>query len=182
MKTENSLITLDSFFKKEYKKLVNYVRKNMEARFYEASPEDIVQDVTLGLLGAIEVNTRIDNIAGYMYRAIKNKIIDTKKKKQLNISMENFTGKANENSLHSIPEETDNENKVSAAIEPEALHEAIARLKPDEQAVIVATEFEGITFEELSATWNIPIGTLLSRKHRALAKLSNIITDKNLNR
>jgi DNA-directed RNA polymerase specialized sigma24 family protein len=35
--------------------------------------------------------------------------------------------------------------------------------------------FEGKTIKELSHEWNIPVGTLLSRKHRALAKLRNIL-------
>jgi RNA polymerase sigma-70 factor (ECF subfamily) len=58
--------------------------------------------------------------------------------------------------------------------------QAIEKLKPEQQEVIIATEFEGYTFEELSEKTGVPIGTLLSRKHRAMAKLYNMLTDKTI--
>lgn len=175
----NSKVTLEVFFKKEYKKLVNYVRKNMEARYYEASPEDIVQDVALSLLGALELNTSIESIAAYMYRSVKNKIIDSKRKKQINVSMEEYTEKQNGNNLLTIADEPLPDEPSRVTIEPETLHAAIALLNPEERAIIIATGFEGKTFEELSIKWNVPVGTLLSRKHRALSKLNKIITNNN---
>jgi RNA polymerase sigma factor (sigma-70 family) len=179
MEKMNSKVTLEVFFKKEYKKLVNYVRKNMEARYYEASPEDIVQDVALSLLGALELNTSIESIAAYMYRSVKNKIIDSKRKKQINVSMEEYTEKQNGNNLLTIADEPLPDEPSRVTIEPETLHAAIALLNPEERAIIIATGFEGKTFEELSIKWNVPVGTLLSRKHRALSKLNKIITNNN---
>ena len=41
--------------------------------------------------------------------------------------------------------------------------------------VFVATEMEGYTFEELSDELDIPIGTLLSWKHRGVKKLKELI-------
>ena len=55
------------------------------------------------------------------------------------------------------------------------LHEAIDSLSFDDQKIIIATEFEGKTMKELSQEWGIPQGTLLSRRHRALAKLYKIL-------
>jgi RNA polymerase sigma-70 factor (ECF subfamily) len=179
MEKVNPKVTLDAFFKKEYKKLVNYVRKNMETRYYEASPEDIVQDVALSLLGALNLDTSIESIAAYMYRSVKNKIIDSQRKKQINVSIEDYTDKQNGKSLLTITDDTVTEEPFTASVEPETLHAAIALLNSDERALIIATGFEGKTFEELSVKWNIPVGTLLSRKHRALAKLSKIITNIN---
>jgi RNA polymerase sigma factor (sigma-70 family) len=179
MEKMNSKVTLDVFFKKEYKKLVNYVRKNMESRYYEATPEDIVQDVALSLLGALELNTSIESIAAYMYRSVKNKIIDSKRKKQINVSIEDYTDKQNERNFLAIADEPLSDEPSMAAIEPETLHAAIALLNPDERALIIATGFEGKTFEELSLKWKVSVGTLLSRKHRALSKLNKIITNNN---
>ena len=45
------------------------------------------------------------------------------------------------------------------------------KLKPDERDIIVETEFNGRSFNDLSIEWNTPVGTLLARKHRALGKL-----------
>jgi RNA polymerase sigma-70 factor (ECF subfamily) len=90
--------------------------------------------------------------------------------------MENFTDKKNSNYLlNTIQDETIEEEKSYTQIEPEMLKEAISQLRPDEQAVIIATEFENQTYEDLSEDWDIPIGTLMSRKHRALSKLQKIL-------
>ena len=176
MENEVQKKSLDQFFRREYQKLVNFVRKNLDERYYEASPEDIVQDVALGLIDKLDLDTQIGNLTGYIYRSIKNKIIDYQKKKQRNVSIERFTDRKNENYLlNTLTDETLAEEKEYLDIAPEVLQQAIAQLRPDEQAVIIATEFGDQTYEELSTEWDIPVGTLLSRKHRALSKLHKIL-------
>ncbi|MEI7660954.1 MAG: sigma-70 family RNA polymerase sigma factor [Bacteroidota bacterium] len=177
MEKELQKKSLEQFFSKEYRKLVNFVRKNLEERFYEASPEDIVQDVALGLIDKLDLDVQIGNLTAYIYRSVKNKIIDSRKKKQWNVPLENFTDRKNENYLlNTVRDETLNEERDYLDMEPGLLQQAISQLRPDEQAVIIATEFENQTYEELSAEWDIPVGTLLSRKHRALSKLHKILS------
>ena len=176
MEKELQKKSLDRFFRNEYQKLVNFVRKNLDDRYFEASPEDIVQDVALGLIHRLDLDAQIGNLTAYIYRSVKNKIIDYQKKKQRNVSIERFTDRKNENYLlNTIRDETTDEENDYSDIEPELLQKAISQLRPDEQAVIIATEFEQRTYEELSGEWNVPIGTLLSRKHRALSKLHKIL-------
>jgi RNA polymerase sigma factor (sigma-70 family) len=176
MEKELQKKSLDRFFRIEYQKLVNFVRKNLDDRYFEASPEDIVQDVALGLIDRLDLDAQIGNLTAYIYRSVKNKIIDYQKKKQRNVSIELFTDKKNENYLlNTIKDETIDEENDYSDIEPELLQQAISQLRPDEQAVIIATEFEQRTYEELSGEWNVPMGTLLSRKHRALSKLHKIL-------
>ena len=79
--------------------------------------------------------------------------------------------------LHRRDHETDAINDYEN-IEPGLLRQAISELRPDEQAVIIATEFEDRTYEELSEEWDVPMGTLMSRKHRSLSKLHRILTTK----
>ena len=177
MEKELQKKSLDRFFRNEYQKLVNFIRKNLDDRYYEASPEDIIQDVALGLIDKLDLDTQIGNLTGYIYRSLKNKIIDFQKKKQRTVSIESFTDRKNENYLlNTLTDETLDENDYTN-IEPETLQQAILQLRPDEQAVIIATEFENQTFEELSEEWDVPLGTLLSRKHRALSKLHKILSN-----
>ena len=60
------------------------------------------------------------------------------------------------------------------------LFAAIELLNEDEKAVIFETEFEGRSFKELSTVWDIPMGTLLARKSRALEKLRQMLVDFNI--
>jgi RNA polymerase sigma factor (sigma-70 family) len=176
MEKEIQKRTLDTFFRKEYQRLVNFVRKNLEDRFFESSPEDIVQDVMLGMIDKLELDVQIGNLTAYLYRSVRNRIIDARRKKQMNVSIENFADKQNGNYLlNRMKDETVDEENEYSDIGPEMLKDAISQLRPDEQAVILATEFEERTYEELSEEWDVPVGTLLSRKHRALSKIQTIL-------
>ena len=176
MEKELQKKSLDRFFRNEYQKLVSFIRKNLDDRYFEASPEDIIQDVALGLIDRLDLDTQIGNLTAYIYRSAKNKIIDNQKKKQRTVSIERFTDRKNENYLlNTVTDETLTEEKDYTDIGPELLRWAISQLRPDEQAVIIATEFEQHTYEELSEEWDVPLGTLLSRKHRALSKLYKIL-------
>ena len=182
MEKEIQKKNVDRFFRNEYQKLLNFVRKNFDERFFGASPEDIVQDVALGLISRLDLDVQVGNLTAYIYRAVRNRIIDSQKKKQRNISIERFsdqeTGKY---LLNMIADETGTEEKEYMNSEPALLREAMARLRPDEQALIIATEFEQRTYEDLSEDWGVPVGTLLSRKHRALSKLHKILLNNNNN-
>lgn len=179
MEKEIQKKSLDTFFRKEYQKLVNFVRKNLEERFFEASPEDIVQDVALGLIDRLELDAQIGNLTAYIYQSVRNRISDTRKKKQRNVSIESFADKKNGNYLlNTMKDETVAEENEYSDIGPEMLKDAISQLRPDEQAIILATEFEERTYEDLSEEWDVPVGTLLSRKHRALSKIHTILLNK----
>lgn len=177
MENESLRQSFDIMIRKEYKKLVNYVRKNMENRYFDASPEDIIQDVAINLISRLDVNTQIENLTSYMYRSLRNKILDLRRKPRKSISIENFDDVKNSNSLLKML--IDEEEPEIPQYEPEMLHDAILRLNPAERELIMLTEFEGRRFDELSKEWEIPIGTLLSRKHRALSKLNKILVNKN---
>ena len=167
---------IESFFKKEYKKLVHYVAKNMEQRFADVSPEDIVQDVALSLLDKLNIDAQIENLAGYIYRSLRNKILDNKKKKRVDFSIESFEKNINE----TVAAENEEIDKL-LDFEPEQLHKAIQQLSNDDKYIINTTHFEGKSFQQLSKELNTPVGTLLSRKHRAQAKLAKIITANQMN-
>ena len=56
------------------------------------------------------------------------------------------------------------------------LLQAIEALSEDEQELIVATEFQGVSFKELAIEWQLPLGTLLARKSRAIAKIKKTLS------
>lgn len=173
MTSEANENRLDEFFKTEYKKLVRFVQKNMEKRYSDASPEDIVQDVTLSLLDKFNIDAQIENLAAYMYRSLRNKIYDTQTKKRHHVSLD---GIENEKKINpALEDETEDKNQLNE-FEPEQLRVAIEKLNNEDKYIINQTHFEGKSFQELSIELNTPLGTLLSRKHRAQAKLAKYLT------
>jgi RNA polymerase sigma factor (sigma-70 family) len=66
---------------------------------------------------------------------------------------------------------SDVEKEVSRAELRKSIVNAIEHLPGEQKAVVIETEFNGQSFRDLSREWGIPIGTLLARKSRALAKI-----------
>ena len=166
------------FFRKEYSKLKNYIRSYISDK-PDYNAEDIIQDVALNLFSRVDFETPVENLAGYIYRAIRNKIIDLQRNKnrKKQIPMEEI--KDHEIVRKWISQIDDHENPEFRETMLEKVFEAMEKLKPEFQGIIWATEFENRTFHELSEELEIPVGTLLSRKHRAIAALQKVFQKEN---
>jgi RNA polymerase sigma factor (sigma-70 family) len=176
MKQEKNIrAAIRDFFIKEYNKLVNYVYGYLNELSYSVDAEDIIQDVALNIYSRADINAPIENLAAYAYRAIKNKIIDLKRKNRGIISIEDFNNKKSENLLSESISANEEENFYKDENVYIKMMEAIDKLKSQESDIIIETEFNGRSFNELSIEWNTPVGTLLARKHRALSKLQKIL-------
>jgi RNA polymerase sigma factor (sigma-70 family) len=159
---------LNTFFSEEYKSLRIYVRSRLK-KSSDNDPEDIIQDVAMKLFERADNLAPIKNIAAFVYRSIRNKIIDILRvnnpKSYLDERFEEF---ANEFSS-AYSEKADNSYSDEMKAE---LYNAIQNMKPKYKEIIFTINFEGYTFKELSKEKNIPVGTLLSRHHRALSILT----------
>ncbi|MCU0845325.1 MAG: RNA polymerase sigma factor [Spirochaetes bacterium] len=160
------------FFKEEYRAMLAYVRgriRDTAAR----DGEDIVQDVMLRLLEAPDPARQIENLAAYVYRALRNRVIDVVRGRRSERSLDAMALEGKENTLL--------DTLVDARINPvrdldhaeirQALFDAIDGLPDEQREALVLTEFEGWTFRELSEATGTPTGTLLARKSRALARI-----------
>ena len=170
---------VSNFFVTEKKKLINFI--NQRVYTYEIDAEDVIQDVALNIFSRIDFDTPIRNIGAVIYRSIRNKIIDIRRRKNNNVLYESFTNDNDESVLiKTIPEESISYEEIEQKKqEEEKLYKALDKLNPNQHEIIIATEFEGNTFEQLSKQWKVPIGTLLARKHRAMAKLQELYFDNN---
>lgn len=145
------------FFRTERRKLVNYVRSRIDDAA-DRDAEDIVQDVMLNLFDKADISAPVENLAVYIYQALRNRITDLFRKRKEVYSLE----KVVEDTGHDpgkIVENRDLQDKI---------FDDMDSLNEDERAVLMATEFDDRTFQELSDQWGIPLGTLLARKSRAL--------------
>lgn len=59
----------------------------------------------------------------------------------------------------------------------EQLEAALARLPPEQRAVIAWHDLEGYTLDELAESGEVPLGTLKSRLHRARAGLRRLLRE-----
>lgn len=180
MKSENQSVGLGQFITTEYKNLVKYVKKYLNEKYYNVTAEDIVQDVALNLFTKLDFDANIENMAGYVYRSVKNRVVDVQRKPKKEVLLEQFYDDEDSNGddfivkLLAKAQETET-TLIDSELFHKRLNVAFNELPAKQRAVIVATEIEDYSFEELSEEWDIPIGTLLSWKHRGIKKLKEYI-------
>lgn len=177
MKGEKENSGLKAFISSEYRNLVSYVKRYLNERYSNISAEDVVQDVALNLFSKLDFDEHLENVAGYVYRSIKNKITDFQRKNKKEILFEKFTNEEGEETYsRQIPEvEESLDLEIDDTRFYDHLNNALSQLSPNQQMIFIATEIEGYTFEEVADELDMPIGTLLSWKHRGVKKLKEII-------
>ena len=162
-----------SFIENERQKCIHYVR-SLLTETAEMDAEDVVHDVLAKILEKADRAPSLDHLAAYVYRSLKNRVIDYIRTRKSTLSYdaeiesENKSGKLSELLFDLKP----NALEVLQTDEgKQKLFEALDTLGDMEKEVIIAHELEGIPFKELSKKWNIPQNTLLSHKSRAMKKL-----------
>ncbi|MBN2199104.1 MAG: RNA polymerase sigma factor [Candidatus Aminicenantes bacterium] len=159
------------FFREKRAALVAYVRRRIDdAADQEA--EDIVQDVLTGLFDRADPTIPIQNLAAFVYRSLRNRIIDRFRRRRETLPLlEEVLGSGGDGDPVLEFERRETLEAVFAALEG---------LSPAEREVILATELEGRTFKELAAEWKVPLGTLLARKSRGLEKIREHLTGRSI--
>jgi RNA polymerase sigma factor (sigma-70 family) len=153
------------FFQREYFRLVRYVRRLIDDAA-DRDAEDVVQDVMLSIFDKADVTVPIENLAAYVYQSLRNKVIDIFRKKEDVMSLSDVITDVR----------YDTEREVERKELMDFVFRAIDSLETVQREVLIATELEGWSFRELSEKWEIPIGTLLARKSRALQHIRKKLT------
>ena len=151
---------LAELFNTEYGRMVRFVRSQIDDAA-ERDAEDVVQDVMLNLFEHSDFIAPIENLTAYVFQSLRNRIIDLLRKRRKINSLSDVIHDVQQDILYEV-EKREIMDRIFFAMES---------LDESSRAVVVATELEGFTFQELSDQWNVPIGTLLARKSRALKKL-----------
>ncbi|MEX0287807.1 MAG: RNA polymerase sigma factor [Flavobacteriaceae bacterium] len=170
----NNLMT---FFNEEYLSLKGYAKSRIDSTA-DRDAEDIIQEVALKIFSRADSSSPIDNIAGFVYNAVRNKIIDIMRTRKKAFRIEEEM----EQRLHEFSElfYGKSDNAYSDKMKT-ALKQAIIALKPMYKEVIIAIDFEGYTYREVALETGIPEGTLMSRRHRALSILLTALENKKEN-
>lgn len=172
MSTEIGKISIVEFLTTERGRLIRYVRHLIDDAA-ERDGEDIVQDVALNLFSRADVLMPIETLSAYVYRSLRNRVIDYLRRRRDVVSLDESIDENGESSLIQELSETmsDGEKEVTRDELRKSIVSAIDHLPGEQKAVVIETELNGRSFRDLAKEWGIPIGTLLARKSRALAKI-----------
>ena len=156
---------LQEFFGEEYRSLKLYVKSRIRDTA-NRDAEDIIQDVALKLFTGADRYAPINNVAGFVYKSIRNSIIDIMRspKQAEPVEVDNeFSDLAD--MLNTATDKHASEKMITL------LKESIQELKPEYRYIIIAVDFKGHSYKEISHKTGIPQGTLMSRRHRAMGIL-----------
>jgi RNA polymerase sigma factor (sigma-70 family) len=166
------------FFAEEGRRLSGYVRGKLR-HIGEMDAEDIVADVMLSVLQKAGITSQVESLPAYVYRALHNRIVDVQRSRESTISLDNCVDENGEIALMGLL--TDESTSVAAQAEQREffrrLGQAIDRLEARQRVVFLATELDGKSYRQLAQEWNEPVGTLLSRKSRAVKALREMLKD-----
>ena len=169
---------LADFLAQEWAHLVATVRARL-ADAADRDAEDIVQDVALGLFEQGDVGAPVMDLSAYVYRSLRNRIVDEYRSRRPTVSLDAPRTDEAPPLAEALPDRRpDAVTRLVAADDAERLHAALDRLTADQRSVLLATEWEGRRFADLAAEWNVPVGTLLARKHRAIIRLRELMEGK----
>jgi len=167
-------LQIEQLFRTDRKKYLGFIRQRIRN---QEEAEDILQDVFTNVLAASkDVNKPIDNLASWVFTSVRNRIIDSYRKKRTdNFSdlgskedkddgidyVERFLGDFSYN-----PEE----DLVRKTIWDTVI-EGLEEIPAEQKWVFVKNEFEGVSFREMSDETGVNINTLLARKRYAVLHL-----------
>jgi RNA polymerase sigma factor (sigma-70 family) len=144
------------------KRLMGFIRKRVDT---EADAEDILQDVFYQLIGSTRP---IEQLTSWLFTVARNKITDSRRKKQPEALEEMLTAEDGENFFEwseALFENADNpETAYLRNLFWETLAMALNELPPEQKDVFILHEMEGIPFKVIAAQTGETVNTLLSRK------------------
>jgi len=169
---------LAGVFEREKARFLRFVRRQLDG-FEGMDAEDVVADVAYRLLRRADMVAEVENLTAYIYRSLANRITDYRRQSVSTVPLD-LGGEEDGNAPRAVQPEHDGPNPEQVYHQAqlrEQLRVAIGRLSPKERMVWVAIEIDGRSFRELAEAWDEPLGTLLSRKSRATARLRAFLSD-----
>ncbi|MCK9236424.1 MAG: RNA polymerase sigma factor [Acholeplasmataceae bacterium] len=165
---------VEKLIKKYQPRLKSFIQKRVSNN---EDAEDILQDVFYQFVKAIDNNINpIEHVTAWLYRVARNTIINKGKKKQEeNLSLLGYDNE--ENALTEFSKVLFNDDNPTPETEYlrslvwQELEKALSELSPEQREVFELTELDGLPVKEIARNLDIPVNTLLSRKHYAVKYL-----------
>ncbi len=155
----------------EYQQKVINISFAMLSDYEEAC--DAAQEVFVRVYRYIGKFRGESSLSTWIYHITKNICNDfLRKRRETSLSIDDEDNKAEISDISYSPEKTAEKNEVR-----NILMNAISELDENSRIVLILYEINDLSYDEISAALNLPLGTVKSRLKRAREKLKNILSE-----
>lgn len=172
-----SMTRLGQLIAREKSRFLRFIRRRLlDSGGMDA--DDILSEVTYNVLRRGDVIGEVENLSAYLYRALANRITDYQRKREPTVlALDGQDADPSSNNRLPADPGLPPDDQLQHQELQQRLAFALNALSAAERAVWIATEIDDRGFRELAEEWDEPIGTLLSRKSRASAKLRQMLSE-----
>ena len=135
-----------------------------------AEAEDLTQDIFLAIYKGLVAFRGSSALGTWIYRVAMNNCLEYRRKRRLEHLPYDEELTLLSEDWRSDPEQAAGRQELAAQVEA-----ALSRLSPQHRDVIVLHELQGLTYQEVAAALNVPVGTVKSRLSNAFRRLRDLL-------
>lgn len=136
-----------------------------------AEAEDLVQETYLRAYRFFDQYEQGTNCKAWLFRILRNNFINRyrqqrRKPEMVDLSKVEYS-LDNSFEMGAAPDWGDPEKSLESSLVRQEIEQALNLLPPEFRIVVVLSSMEGLTYREIASILDCPIGTVMSRLHRA---------------
>lgn len=135
----------------------------------QAAAEDLVQETFMKALKGFSSFHQGTNFRAWIYRILRNTFLTSRMGLAASVSLDVDDAPA-EPATYDTPESV-----LLARVEQKAIQNALAELPVNFREIILLCDLEEMSYQEISQTLSIPIGTVMSRLSRARKSMRTLL-------
>jgi len=135
-----------------------------------AEAEDLVQETFMKGLKSFSSYKQGTNFRAWMYRILRNTFLTSQAGLKADVSLDSEENAPLEPSSSETPE-----SALLARVDNEAIQAALKELSVSFREIILLCDFEEMSYQEISLSIGIPIGTVMSRLSRARRAMRSLL-------
>jgi RNA polymerase sigma-70 factor (ECF subfamily) len=146
----------------------------------DAIAKDLVQDTFYKAITNISKYKKNTKAKAWLFNILKNTFINQyrkQKKRPKQVDYEEFMVYQNQNTLFNDTSFTDLRVRLIQNTVGDEILNALNELNIKHRTILLLSDLEEFSYEEISKILNIPIGTVRSRLHRARNKMKRLLSN-----
>ena len=138
---------------------------------------DIAQDALIRFLGSLDRFESGRPVLPWLRRIVRNAVIDLQRRKNVrradSLDSDGYEGEA----LEIVDQDEDASRRAVSQERREIVWNSLGRLPENHREIVVLREYQDLSYQEIADLLDVPIGTVMSRLHRARIELRSRVLE-----